>query len=146
MKVILLHNVKKIGQKGEVVEVADGYANGFLMPKRLAKPATPDAIKQLTSEKNQVVKSTEAEKKALKKVFQTVTGQEVSLKAQANEKGHLFATIGPKDITAAIQNDFGAMIDHTSIKHENIKDIGSYVVPIEIGEHQGTVLLHVIKK
>ncbi len=146
MKVILLHNVKKIGKKGEVVEVADGYANGFLLPKRLAKIATNDAMKQLDSEKNQVVKSTEAEKKALKKIFTTVTGQEITIKAQANEKGHLFAALGPKDIAAALQNELGAFVETSSIITEPIKDIDNYVVPIEIGEHKGTILVQIQPK
>jgi len=146
MKVILLHNVKKIGKKGEVVEVADGYANGFILPKRLGKPATPDAIKQLKNEQNQVVKATESEKKSDKKLYETISGKEVTLRVQANDKGHLFASIGPKDIAAVIQNKFGALIDPSSIITEPIKDIDNYVVPIEIGKNKGTLLVKVEKK
>ena len=146
MKVILLHNVKKIGKKGEVVEVADGYANGFILPKRLGEPVTPDAIKQLKNEQNQVVKATESEKKSDKKLYETISGKEVTLRVQANDKGHLFASIGPKDIAAVIQNKFGALIDPSSIITEPIKDIDNYVVPIEIGKNKGTLLVKVEKK
>lgn len=146
MKVILLHNVKKIGKQGEVVDVADGYANGFLLPKRLAKIATADAVKQLQNEKNQVVKSTEAEKKALSKLFNSVSGKEVTIIAQANDKGHLFATIAPKDIAAALQKEFGALVNASSIMHDGIKDLDSYVVPLEIGENKGSILVHVVSK
>jgi len=146
MKVILLHNVKKIGKQGEVVEVADGYANGFLLPKRLAKIATSDAVKQLENDKNLVVKATEAEKKALSKVFAKVTGKEITIQAQANDKGHLFATITSKDIAAALQNDFGALVNASSIMSDPIKDIDNYVVPIEIGENKGSLLVKVVAK
>ncbi len=146
MKVILLHNVKKIGKKGDIVEVADGYANGFLLPKKLGKIATNDAVKQLMSEQNQIIKSSEAEKKESKKLFDSITGKEITIKAQANNKGLLFAAIGGKDIAATLQNNFGVLVDATSIITDPIKAVDSYVVPIEIGDNKGSLLVKIEAK
>lgn len=147
MKVILLHNVKKIGEKGEIHEVADGYANGFLLPKRLAKPATNDAVKQLKNELNQVIQATESEKKEDQKVFLKIHGKEVSILAQANNKGHLFAAVTQKDIAIAIQNDHGAIIEPESIiLKEGIKDLGNYKIPLILGENKGNVIVKIESK
>lgn len=147
MKVILLHNVKKIGQKGEVKEVADGYANGFLLPKKLAKPATPDALKQLANSKNLKVQATEAEKKDQKKQFEKINKQGIVLSAPANEKGHLFAAITGKDISAKLQSDFGAMIKPEEIiLKDGIKDLGEYEIPVMVGENKGTIIAQVQMK
>jgi len=147
MKVILLHNVTKIGKQGEIVEVADGYANGFLLPKRLAKSATPEAIKQLESQKKQKNASSEATKKEDKKLFDQINGIQARLKVQTNDKGVLFAGITAKDLVAALQNKTGMIIDPDMLRlDEQIKQVGLYQIPIAVGGNTGMCTLEVVKK
>ncbi len=147
MKLILLHNVKKVGKQGEVVDVADGYANGFLLPKKLARVATSDAVQQLKHTQEKKAHVSEEEKKKLKLLFTQATGKEVSIKASANEKGHLFAAIGTKDLVAALQTSQGVILDESQvILKEPIKDLGSFEIKIKVGDQEGKLLAVISKK
>lgn len=144
MKVILLHNVKKIGKKGEICEVADGYANGFLLPKKLAKVATNDAVKQLENEQKQADAVSETEKKNFKKIFDSVNKKHITIHANVNNQGHLFAAVGAKDISIALQNNSGIIVDPQYIVVEQpIKEIGDYTVLVEVGENRGEMTVSI---
>jgi len=147
MKVILLHNVKKIGSQGDVVDVADGYANGFLLPKKLARIATSEALSSLDAQKTKVNANHEEKIKEHKKLVDSVKGKSVTITAQANEKDQLFAAIHEKDVVAAIQNALGVMIDSENIELSGeIKMLGTHKVYVRAGEASGTFELEVSKK
>lgn len=147
MKVILLHNVKKIGSQGEVVDVADGYANGFLLPKKLAKVATPEALSALKASLAKSKQQNEEKVREHKKLVDSVAGKSVLISAQASEKDQLFAAIHAKDLVAALQNAHGIMVDEQNITIEQeIKTIGTYPIIISSGDEQGSFTLEVAKK
>ncbi len=141
MKVILLHNVKKIGKQGEIKEVADGYANGFLIPKRLAKPATPDAVKQLLHTQNKVEEASDAQKKDESKLFKKINKKHIAIKAKSNGAGGLFAAIDAKSVAISVQNELGVIVEENHIVlKDGIKELGEYEVPIQIGDNNGLII------
>ena len=147
MKVILLHNVKKIGNQGDVVDVADGYANGFLLPKKLAQVATKDALATLSKKKKAHDSKREEEQKAEKELFDSINGTEYETLAQANDKGSLFASIQGKDVAAIMHSSNAVSFDASYIAlEEPIKEVGEYVVPIKVGEHTGSIKVVIEKK
>ena len=131
MKVILLDNVAKTGQRYEVVDIANGYAMNFLIPKKLARTATPEALKELESERMEAEKKRAIQLQSLTEALEKVHGKTIVLKGKANEEGHLFAGIHKDTIVEAIKTELGASID---------ADVLSCAFPIkEIGEHTITI-------
>ena len=128
MKVILTKPVEDLGEKGDVVDVADGYARNYLVPKRLAVKATDGALRQAEAMR---VAREESERRSLEEAEQlaeSLAGTRVVVAARAGDSGNLFGSIGSADITEAIVKFTGIDIDR------KIVDVGD---PIrEIGLHE----------
>lgn len=147
MKVILLQDVKKLGLKGDVLEVAEGYARNFLFPRKLAVEATPGQLKDLEQKK-----LAEARKKAqvmeearqLAKKMETLT---VRLGTKVGEGGKLYGAITSKDIADALKNQFGIEIDKKKIDLESsIKSLGVYPVIVKLHpEVKAKLQVHVVE-
>ena len=147
MKVILLHNVKKIGSAGDVVDVADGYANGFLLPKKLAQVATKEALNSLKKNTEQEEAKLVSQKRGEKSLFDSIDGTEYLHYAQANDKGGLFSAIHAKDVSAIMQSTSATIFDAEHIDlREEIKEVGTYTIPISVGDNSGSITLIVEKK
>jgi len=133
MKVILLDDVKKLGKKGDVIEVADGYARNYLFPKGLAAEATTARLRErdLASQQQQLKKNREEEK--AKKIKETLQGKVVTVKARAGEGGKLFGSVTAKEIAEALKGQFRVDIDKRKIDiKEPLNHIGQYEVKIKI--------------
>ena len=129
MKVILLMDVRGVGRKHEEKEVSNGYATNYLIPRKLAKYASTSAHKELEHQKEERVKSTQAN---LEKLSEKLRGLDtVEIKAPANEQGHLFAAIGKKDVAEKT-----GLPEEIIMLDEPIKEIGSYQVLIKVGGPQ----------
>lgn len=129
MKVILLKDVRAVGQKGSVQDVAEGYARNFLLPQKLAELATPEKIKQVAAQ----VAAREAERikeeEQLDKKVQSLNGKKVSLQARATEKGGLFKTITAADLAKQIRLEHSLEIPEASIRfNEPVKTLGEHTV------------------
>lgn len=145
MKIILLKNIDNLGKKGEIKEVAPGFAKNFLIPKKMAILATDGAIKMTEDmrkkEKIKKAKKSEEAGKLLKAV------QEITIKAKTNKEGHLFAGVGTKEISQALSQITKSKIDPNLIQlDKKIKAIGDYKVEIKIGEKRGELKLKVEKE
>ncbi|RRD94346.1 50S ribosomal protein L9 [Clostridiales bacterium COT073_COT-073] len=133
MKVILLDDVKKVGKKGQMVEVSDGYASNFLFKKKLATPATNAAINDA-----KLAKESEAHKKATelsnaKDMQMALKGKQVVLKIKSGEGGRTFGSVAPKDIGQAIEDQLKLEIDRKKIVlKEPIKTLGIHSVEIKL--------------
>src|SRR3989344_8647210 len=131
MKVILLQDVKKVGQKGSIVEVAPGYAQNVLISKKLAVPATDASLKTAKA-----AAAAQAERRAMDEgmsriILAKLVGQTVLVAAKASEKGSLFKAIGPADIVAAIEKEFKIALPESAITlEEPIKKKGEYHIPL----------------
>ncbi len=133
MLVILQKDIKKLGDKGDIVKVSDGYARNYLLPRGLAVEATEKGISHVETMKKQQQRKEENELKEAKKLAAKIEGQAIVLKAKAGEKGRLFGSITSKDIADSIKDKFNITIDKRKIDlPEPIKALGSYETEIKI--------------
>ncbi len=129
MKVILTKPVEDLGAKGDVVDVSDGYARNYLIPKKFAVKASDGALKQAESMR---LARIEAERKSLdeaKQLGETLSGTRVVVAARAGDAGNLFGSIGAADVAAAIVKFTGIEIDKKIVDIDQpIKEIGLHEV------------------
>ncbi len=132
MKVILLKDVEKLGKKGEVKEVADGYARNFLIPKKLVVLATKDEIIKLEELKEVESQKSEKELVQFQELATQLDGLELEILAKVSEEEKLFGAITNIQIVEKLKEQ-GIKINKEYIKLENpIKEIGEYEVIIEL--------------
>lgn len=118
MKVILLQDVKGSGKKDQILEVSDGFARNFLLPRKLAREATAEALNAIEKAKQAVqhredVKKEEAERKA-----RELKGKLVTVKAKAGEGGRLYGSVTVAEIADALKQQHGVEIDRRKIELE----------------------------
>lgn len=133
MKVIFLHDVPRVGKKYDVKEISDGYAVNFLLPRKLATMATPKAMENLELMKKGIAIEREVQDTLLSKNLEEIKGKIVTIRAKADEKGHLFAHIHEKQIVKSMKEQQHADISEEFIALEKpIKEIGEHEIPISI--------------
>ncbi len=148
MKVILQQDVKGQGKKGQMVEVAEGYARNFLLPRKLAIPATADAINTM----NLKEKARKAEEQRLKAEAEDIAGKlkecQVKLTARAGAGGKLFGAVTTKEISDGLKEQYDLDIPKQKlVLEEPIKAFGSYQVKAKLGfEVIGTVYVSVFEE
>ena len=145
MKVILQQDVKGPGKKGQMVEVSEGYARNFLLPKKLAIPATADAINTMNL-KEKARKAEEARLKAEAEApAEKLKDCQVKLTAKAGAGGKLFGAITGKEISDGLKKQFGLDVPKQKlVLPEPIKAYGTYQVKAKLGfEVSGTVSVSV---
>jgi large subunit ribosomal protein L9 len=133
MKVIFLKNVPK-GKRGEIKEVADGYARNFLLPKGMALPATPSAIKAAKVMSDEKAESQARQHEELSRIVQELEGKELHFKARAGAKGRLHGAITTASIADELSRLAGFDIDKKKVElEEPLHHLGSYDVVINLG-------------
>ena len=133
MKVILLSDVRGSGKKGDLVNVSDGYARNFLLPKNLAKEATPGALNELENAKKAIQHKVDEDIKKAKNDAEILNGKSVKLVAKAGEGGRLFGSITAKEIVAEIKKNYNILIDKRKISLKNeIKSLGTYEFDVKL--------------
>ncbi len=132
MEVILREDVEKLGARGQIVKVADGYARNFLLPKKLAMPAT-DANRKVVEQERQAHLRREAkEKSAAQELSNMMQGLAVTIVQKAGEADQLFGSVTAKDIADALEAQ-SYTVDRRKIHlEEPIKQLGTYTVPIRL--------------
>jgi large subunit ribosomal protein L9 len=144
MKVIFLQDVPRVGRKYDIKEVNDGYGLNFLFPKKWAMLATPKAIAEIERRKKEIVIEREVQDDLLNKNLEEIKDKVITLKAKADEKGHLFSAIHPKMIVEAMNTEAHAQIDEKFIVLEKqIKEIGEFDIPIVIRNKKSSFKLKV---
>ncbi len=133
MKVILQQEVKKLGKKGDIIEVSEGYARNFLLPQKLAIEATATNVNTAKQQKAaQAHKEQRAndEARVLASQLSKVT---VTIPVKTGETGKVFGSVTVKDISDAIQSQYNLEIDKRKIElKEAIKTLGSYSVTVRV--------------
>ena len=137
MKVILLTDIPKVGNRYDVKDFKEGYAQNVLIAKGLAELATPNALAKLEAKKAIANKKREEEKKAFDQLIASIDNIVVTIKAKANEKGHLFKAVSPKEVAVAIKQFSGTTVDEDSIVMSQIKELGKHTITIKKGGTQG---------
>jgi large subunit ribosomal protein L9 len=132
MKVIFLEDVPNVGEKGQIKDVAAGYARNYLIPKGLAQRVTPGHLKDLKMQDEVRAKKTAKAIKAAESVAAKLAGKDVSIKVKAGEAGRLFGSVTSADIAQALAAQ-GIKVDKKKIElEEYIKSLGSYTVQIKL--------------
>lgn len=131
MKVILLEELRGKGGEGDIVEVAQGFAENFLFPNQKAQPATPGNIKQLEQRRRNIEKR-EAERIATAEAMKAaIDGKSVTVDAKIGEEGQLFGSITAAMVADAIEAQLGTTVDRKRVGRGNaIKSIGAHKVPV----------------
>ena len=129
MKVILTKDVADLGNKGEVITVADGYARNYLVPRSLAVKATDGALRQAEAMRIAREEALIAARQEAEGYAQSLTGTRVVVAARASDEGNLFGSIGEGDIAAAITKFTGITVDRKIVEIEApIREIGLHEV------------------
>ena len=133
MKVVLQADVKGSGKKGQLVEVADGYARNFLLKKGLAIPADAGAINELRNREASAAYRLAEETKAAEAQKAAIDGKTVKLSAKAGTNGKLFGSVTAKEIAEGLEKQYGAAIEKRKVSlKEEIKAFGTYSVEVKI--------------
>ena len=134
MKVIFLQDVKGKAKKGDLKDVADGYARNFLIPKGLATAATADNLNTLKLQEKAKNAQIAAEKAEAREISQKLSGIQVIVKAKAGEGGKLFGSVTSQEISAALKEQHGIEIEKNKIvQAEPIKSYGNYILKAKLG-------------
>ncbi len=133
MKIVLREDVDNLGIKGDLVEVADGYARNYLVPRGLALPASKGVVKQAEAMR----RNREARERRLREAAETLAkqlaGKTVEVKARAGEGGKLFGSVTSADIADAIGAQLGVQLDRKVVElAEPIKDLGSHELVVRL--------------
>lgn len=148
MKVILQQDVKGQGKKGQMVDVSDGYARNFLLPKKLAVIATAENINTMQQQDKAKKAQQAAEKAEAEAIAKKLESINVKLTAKAGEGGRLFGAITTKEVSEGLQAQHGIAIAKTKIVMEDpIKSCGTYQMKCKLGyEVVGTLNLVVTEQ
>ncbi len=133
MKVVLLQDVKAQGKKGELVNVSDGYARNFLLPKGLAVEADAKIMSELKSKEEARLHKIEEEKAAARAVADKLAGIVVKLKSTAGADGRLYGSVTAKDIAEALEKDHAITVDKRKIVMDGpIRAFGTYALDVKL--------------
>lgn len=125
MKVVLSSKVPQLGERGDVCNVADGYARNFLFPQKLAELATPQALARIEQERAAVRKRAEHELHDLQRIATQLDGYELETEEPVSEAGTLYASVGAQKV-AQLLKERGLPVKKTQVVMEPIKTPGEY--------------------
>ena len=147
MKVIMMQDVKGQGKKGQLVDVSDGYARNFLLPKKLAVIATAENINTMKQQEKARKAQEAAEKAEAQELAKKLEGITVKVAAKAGEGGRLFGAVTSKEISECLSEQTGLTVAKTKlVLDEPIKACGTYKIKAKLGyEVVGTVNVMVVE-
>lgn len=133
MKVILLKDTVNIGDESEIVDVSEGYARNYLIPKKIAIVATDAEVKLLEKNKKKIEKKLEQKKEILRETAKKIGALSLEIKVDIGEGGKMFGSVSASDVAAAIKEVSGIELDKRKIHLEqHIKAPGNYPVTIRL--------------
>ncbi|HLV10686.1 MAG TPA: 50S ribosomal protein L9 [Halanaerobiales bacterium] len=140
MEVILKEDVKKLGKRGEVVKVADGYGRNYLIPRGLAEEATTGNVKQLKNKLKAKKRKISVQIAEAKELAEKLEAEKYEISVKAGEKGRLFGSVTTKDIADLVEKA-GYNIDKRKIDlDEHIKSLGVHKVKVKLVEDVEAIL------
>lgn len=132
MKIVLLKRVEKLGLAGDVRDVAEGYARNLLFPRKLAAPATPEALAKGAQLRNEREHAAEIDLERVEDLAKRLDGFELEFKEKANSNGTLFAAITKAKIAAALQKKEIAVVEKNIVLPHPLKEAGDHDVPVTL--------------
>jgi large subunit ribosomal protein L9 len=129
MKVVLRADVEGLGRKGDVCEVAAGFARNYLVPKGLALKSSAGAERQAEAMRRSAALRRAADRADAEEIAVRLAPAVLSIEARAADTGHLYGSVGPADIVAAVESQVGAVVDPKTVMLEApIREVGSHPV------------------
>jgi len=145
MKVVFIKDVKGKGKKGEIKEVAEGYARNFLIKNGYAKEANNQALSELQGQKRLAEKTAAAELQAAKDLKEKIESLEVTIKAKAGEGGRLFGAVSTKQVADSLQKEHGIKLDKRKMESDGIRSLGYTNIPVKLHQEvKATLKVHVV--
>lgn len=141
MKIILTKDIRKIGQKGQIVEVSEGYGRNFLIAKGLGKAAVGGILKDANNKANLKKKNILGKIENELKILFEVNKKKFTITVNTSDKGHLFAGVHKKEIS-----EVSGLDEKNIVLDKDIKEIGEFDIKIELGGKTGKIILVVDKK
>lgn len=134
MKVILMSDVKGSGKKGSVVNVSDGYAKNFLIPKKIAVEATQQALTELNSKKQAEEHREDMEKQNAIQIANTLKNKTVTITLESGKNGKLFGSVTSQNVSDKILQIYGVSVDKKKIQlpKEGVKSYGTYNIKVKL--------------
>ena len=132
MKVILLQDVKGQGKKGQLVNVSDGYARNFLLPRGLAMEADAQAMNDLKNKEEAARHHAAMEKQNAEEAAKALKGKTVKLTAKAGSAGRLFGSVTTKEVAEGLKAQFQVEVDKRKISMADVKAFGSYEAEVKL--------------
>jgi large subunit ribosomal protein L9 len=145
MKVILLTDVPKVGNKYDIKDFKDGYAQNVLLARGLAILATPAELNKLEDRKKISNEKKNKEMQTFLDLISDINNKTIEIKVKANEKGHLFKAVNSRDVAESIKTITNIVIEEKYIKMEPIKSIGLHKILIEKEGRKGECEISIIK-
>ncbi|MFQ5461572.1 MAG: 50S ribosomal protein L9 [Phycisphaerae bacterium] len=146
MKLLLCKTVDKLGIVGDVVEVAPGYGRNYLVPYGLATTPT-DANMRALAEARKIAEQERAHQLAqLKALAERLDGAEVTIRARANEQGHLYGSVGAREIAAALVEEEFFVDAQQIVLTDPIRELDNVSVEVKLGDHVVTVKVWVVRE
>ena len=147
MKILMLKDVAKVGQRGSIKEVADGYALNYLIPNSLAVQATPEKVASHAAAQMKKEAAREMEQRKIAANIKTLENARIEIQARATEKGGLFKSITAADLIKAILDQRRIKLNETLVILEKpIKELGEYSIPIRASGLEARIALVVSTK
>lgn len=148
MKVILLSDVSKLGKKGEIKEVSDGYARNFLIPKGFAKELKEGELRHYNEERKRQQKRLERLKMESEKKLKELSTKKLIIKAKAGSSGKLYGAITSSNIAEALSKELGENFDKKNIELDgHIKELGVYEIGIRLpGGVKGKLKVEIVSE
>ena len=147
MKVILLEDVKALGKKGQIVNVNDGYARNFILPKKLGLEATNKNLNDLKLKKANEEKVAQEILKEAQELAKKLAEGKVELAIKVGEGGRTFGSVSSKEIAVAVKEQMGYEIDKKKIQVKDaIKTLGTHIVPVKLHAKVTAELKVVVKE
>lgn len=132
MKVILIDEIRGLGSRGDIVQVKDGYARNFLLPKKLARPATPGNLKSIEQERKKWNLLSEQEKTAAQKAAEKIEGMKLVIRKKVGDSGTLYGSVTSSEIADALLAE-GVEVDKRRIELSHpIKSLGGHDVDVKL--------------
>ena len=147
MKVILLQDVKALGKKGQIVNVNDGYARNFILPKKLGIEANGKNLNDLKLHNANEEKLAKEALEAAKELAKNIEAGKIEVTIKTGEGGRTFGSISTKEIAAEVKNQMGYEIDKKKIQMKDaIKTLGTHIVPVKLHTKVTAELKVVVKE
>lgn len=132
MQVILRETIENLGRAGQVVKVADGYARNYLLPRKLAYPATPGNLKVIEYERQALLKKEATQKEDAEKFKEMVDKVEIVIRRKVGEQNVLYGSVTNSDVSEELEKQ-GFQIERRKIQMEDhIKTLGEFSIPIRL--------------